>query len=62
MMHAETTYLVHKERYADLLRAAEQERLARAVERNQEWRATERWYTRYLFPLFFAIGLSATNR
>lgn len=55
-------YLVQKERYADLLREAEQARLVKAVERQQEQRATERWYTRYLFPLFFAIGLSVTNR
>lgn len=55
-------YLVQKEHYADLLRAAEHERLVIAVERNQERQATERWYTRYLFPLFFAIGLGVTNR
>jgi hypothetical protein len=55
-------YLVQQERYADLRRAAERERLARAVERHQQGRATDRWYHRYLFPLLFAIGLSMTNR
>jgi hypothetical protein len=62
MLHAEVTYLLQKERFADLRREVEHERLAKAVERNQEWRSTERWYNRYLFPLFFAIGLSVTNR
>lgn len=61
MLWGTVDYLV-KERYADLIREAEQERLVKAIERAQEWRATERWYNRYLFPLFFAIGLSVTNR
>lgn len=62
MLWGTADYLVQKERYADLLREAEQARLVKAFEHNQERRATERWYTRSLFSLFFAIGVSVTNR
>lgn len=62
MLLSEVTYLVQQERYADLRRAAERMRLDRIAERNQHWRATKRWYNRYLFPLFFAIGSSVTSR
>ncbi|MCE7982910.1 MAG: hypothetical protein DYG89_17135 [Caldilinea sp. CFX5] len=62
MLLSEVTYLVQQERYADLRRAAERARLVKAVERKQQWRATERWYSRYLFPLFFTIGVNVANR
>lgn len=62
MLPSQVTYWVQQERYADLRREAERARLVRIAERNQQWRATERWYNRYLLPLFFAIGLSVINR
>ena len=53
---------VTQERYADYRTEAEMQRLHKLCAGSQKQHFGKRWYGRYLFELFFALGLGITNR